>query len=509
MKPSASMSVLATLLSAASVAGDVAPNPTVARDPAVHAGMKLEWTYCFGGSGEDTLGWLRRPVLDRDGLLWFTGTTKSSDFPTTPDAFDRTSHGGGRWGAEDVVLIAFDTRRQGVAYSTLLGGAAGPEHAAALQVNDAGRVTIVGNTGSTDFPTTSEALTKEFQGPDFRHADGFLTVLGDGGRKLNYSTFVGAGKNDGVEHVFVEPSGEITLFGGTESEGFPADTVRAADVRDGPALFVMRLDARGQRVLFARVLANSWRSDVQRLDSGEFLIAGSTDIPDFASAAGVTWPRDVFVLRLSADLQTASPIATIGGSGAESWPRVAVAPNGDIFVCGKTTSQELPVTADAIEKTMEAKDALFLARFSGDGRRLVYCTYLGGKGTESTSSIGNLVCDGRSRLYLAGSTTSPSMPVTPNGGQPTPHGGRDAFLLALNLADNSLVYGSYLGGSKNESSPLLCLDSPETLYLIGTTESDDFPSAAGAAVGARGGEDIFVSQFSVSRGTEKNKGHAR
>lgn len=467
-----------------------------ARTKARRTGMRLQWTYFIGGSRADGLGWLHAPVLNRDGMLWFTGTTKSPDFPTTPDAFDRTFHGGGRWGAEDVVLIAFDTRRPAVAYSTLLGGAGGPEHAAALHVDGTGRVMIAGNTGSRDFPTTSEALTREFRGPDFRHADGFLTLLSDGGRKLKYSTFVGAGKNDGVDHVFVEPSGEITLFGGTESAGFPADTIRPTDVRDGPALFVMRLDATGQRVLFARVLANSWGSDVQRLDSGDFLITGSTDIPDFASAAGVSWPRDVFVLRLTADLQMASPIARIGGSGAESWPRVAVAPNGDIFVCGKTKSQDLPVTANAIEKTMEAKDALFLARFSDNGRRLVYCTYLGGKGTESTSSIGSLVCDGRSRLYIAGATTSLDLPVTPDAAQPALAGGQDGFILTFNLADNSLVYGSYLGGSGMDGELRLTLDRAGSLYVLGQTDSADFPTS-NQAPSPRKGTDIFIAKFAL------------
>jgi len=347
------------------------------------SGLRLEWTHFIGGSDMDNLGWLRSPVLDRDGMLYFTGATKSSDFPTTPDAFNSTYHGGSeQWGTEDVFLLKFNTRQPGMVYSTFLGGAKGPEHAADLHVDRARDITIVGNTGSSDFPTTGDALTKQFQGPEFRHADGLLTILSDDGRKLKYSTFIGGPKNDWVSQVFIDSSGAITLFGITEARDSPsADAVRPKGIKEAPALFVMRLDAKGQRVLFSRVLANSWGIDIQKLASGDFLIAGTTANPEFPATEGVfdnTYnggaefgSGDIFVMRLSADLKTVSFATLFGGAGEESWPKIAAVAGGDFFVFGKTTSKDLPVTVGAIEKTLESKEAVFLARFSGDGRRLI------------------------------------------------------------------------------------------------------------------------------------------
>jgi hypothetical protein len=276
-------------------------------------------------------------------MLCLPGTTKSADFPTTSDALYPTYQGGSQqWGREDVFLVKFSTRQPGIVYSTFLGGAKGPEHAADLYVDHARNVYIVGNTGSSAFPTTGDALIKPFQGPDFRHADGFLTILSDDGRKLKYSTFIGGPKNDGVSRVFVEPSGEITLFGITESPGFPsADAIRETGLEDGPALFAMRLDATGQRVSCSHLLANAWTADIQRLESGDFLIAGSSDIPDFASGAGAHWRRDIFVMRLTANLKTVSFTTMFGGAGAESSPSIASVAGGDFFVFGKTTSKDL------------------------------------------------------------------------------------------------------------------------------------------------------------------------
>jgi len=471
-------------------------------------GMRLEWTHFIGGSREEQLWGGVAPYLDRDGMLYLLGTTLSPDFPTTPDALDPTYKGGSQqWGREDIFLLKLNTRQPGIVYSTLLGGAKGPEHPADVYVDHARNIYVVGNTGSSDFPTTGDALTKQFQGPDFRHADGFLTILGDDGRKLKYSTFIGGPKGDGVGRVFVEPSGEIILFGDAGSLDFlPAGVVRPREFKGASGPFVMKLDAKGQRILSARLLGDFGRMSIQRLDSGEFLIAGATTSPEISTTkdafdrthhgGSAGNDGDIFITRLSADLNEVRFATLFGGSGEDSWPKITAIAGGGFFVVGTTTSKNLPVTADAIEKTLENKKALFLARFSGDGSRLKYCTYLGGKGADATSVAVSLVYDGHSRIYLAGFTTSPSFRVTPNALQAELHGGQDIFLLAFNAADNSLAYGSYLGGSKDEWNPFLTHDENGAVYVIGATNSDDFP-ALDKTSAPRKGTDIFISKFAV------------
>lgn len=476
--------------------------------PVRSAGMRLEWTHFIGGGGGDNLGWLRTPFLDREGMLYFTGTTKSANFPTTPDALDTHYHGGSeRWGMEDVFLVKYSARQPGVVYATLLGGAKGPEHAADLFVDRDRNIYLVGNTGSSDFPNTPDALTKGFQGPDFRHADGFLTILSNDGRKIKYSTFVGGGKNDGVNQVFVDSDGEMTLFGITETPGFPSpDAWRPNGLQEGPTLYGLRLDARGQRILCSRLVANAWGTDLCRLDSGDFLMAGSTTNRQTATTEGVfnrtynggaAWGGgDLVITRLSADLCTVKFATLFGGAGDEYWPKIVAVPGGDFFVFGQTTSRNLPVTPDAIEKSMDSGKAVFLARFSGDGRRLKYCTYLGEKGTNAISWSRALVYDGGTRLYVTGSTTSPYFPVTPDALQPKLAGGQDGFLAAFNLADNTLAYSSYLGGSKDDRDLRLAAAGDDALYVIGATDSDDFPSLETTPM-PRKDRAVFVSKFSL------------
>jgi hypothetical protein len=498
--------------------------PTVA-DTTVHpVGMRLEWTHFIGGSDFETVK-TRTPIIDCNGMLWFLGETASKDFPTTPDALYSNYMGGSDMGKEDIYLIKFNTHQPGISYSTILGGAKGPETPSDLVVTANGTIIIVGNTNSPDFPTTDDALYKQFQGPEWgRHADGFITILGDNGRKLVYSTFLGGTGHEWVPKVFIDTSGVITLFGVTESPGFPTvDVIRPAELRDSWIPFVMRLDAKRQQILslclLPSCLANSslMLPDVQQLDSGDFLITGSTNNSTFQATQGAfsstysgndmekmpdgkLFPGsgDSFVMRLSEDLKTISFATLFGGTGDELWPKIVSVPGGDFFIFGATTSKDLPVTVDAVEKTMESKRALFLARFSGDGQQLKYCTYLGGKGTEATAWAGGLVYDGRSKIYLGGGqVTSLDYPVTPDALQAKHQGENDAVVFAFNVADNSLAYGSYLGGSKNEDMPILTFDENGALYVIGTTNSDDFPTF-NKTQDQRKGSDIYISKFSIN-----------
>ncbi len=70
----------------------------------------------IGGNGQDGADGI---YVDSDGNVYFAGTTNSTDFPTTPDAF-QVAHGGDRDAV--VVLLSADFSR--LLYSTYMGGKA-------------------------------------------------------------------------------------------------------------------------------------------------------------------------------------------------------------------------------------------------------------------------------------------------------------------------------------------------------------------------------------------------
>ena len=69
-----------------------------------------------------------------------------------------------------------------------------------------------------------------------------------------------------------------------------------------------------------------------------------------------------------------------------------------------------------------------LAKFSPDGSKLLYATYLGGSGEDLIRSVA-LGTNGE--LYLVGSTSSKDFPVTPNAAQGKLAGNSDGFVIRL------------------------------------------------------------------------------
>ena len=54
-------------------------------------------------------------------------------------------------------------------------------------------------------------------------------------------------------------------------------------------------------------------------------------------------------------------------------------------------------------------------------------------------------------------------------------GQEDGFLSRLDLGATALLYGTYLGGSGDDSATTVASDSSGRAFVAGTTESSDFP----------------------------------
>lgn len=129
-------------------------------------GSSLVYSTFLGGTGSD--GGFRL-VLDPDGSLTVTGETQSSDFPTTPNAYDRTLGGKG-----DDFVSRFGPTGSDLLYSSYLGGTNRPFDQGGVSVSAGpGLVEVAGATVSTDFPTTPGAYDRTYNGK----FDAFVVIL--------------------------------------------------------------------------------------------------------------------------------------------------------------------------------------------------------------------------------------------------------------------------------------------------------------------------------------------
>ncbi len=154
-----------------------------------------------------------------------------------------------------------------------------------------------------------------------------------------------------------------------------------------------------------------------------------------------------------------------GGSGYERAQGVAVDKDDFIYIVGNTGSPDLPTTPGAFQRTYRGDNVNgssgdgFVAKFSPDGTRLIWATYLGGTGGDR---IYNVVVDDAGRPYVAVWTSSADFPTTP-GAFDTTHnspGVMDLAYAKLKPDGSGLVYSTFVGGAGTEQARgSLCLDA--------------------------------------------------
>ena len=136
------------------------------------SGSDLVYATFLGGSGAVAEPG-RGIAVDGWGNAYVTGSTFSSDFPTTPDAFDTTYNNG--WG--DAFVSKLNATGSDLVYSTFLGGSFGHDCGNDIAVDGVDRAYVVGATGSPYFPTTPDAFDTTGNG----HDDAFVVKLAVGG----------------------------------------------------------------------------------------------------------------------------------------------------------------------------------------------------------------------------------------------------------------------------------------------------------------------------------------
>jgi hypothetical protein len=147
-------------------------------------------------------------AVDAFGHAYVTGATSSSDFPTTPGAFDRT-------GSDDAFVTKLNRAGSGLLYSTYLGGS-GQDWGSDIAVDLKGNAYVLGSTRSADFPT-ARAFQRTFGGI----FDAFVTKLDRTGSTLAYSTYLGGSDLDDGMAIALDWAGNAYVTGNTSSDDLP------------------------------------------------------------------------------------------------------------------------------------------------------------------------------------------------------------------------------------------------------------------------------------------------
>ena len=380
------------------------------------AGTALVYSTFIGGSNFD---WGRGIAIDAAGNAYVTGQTKSSNFPTTGGAFDRTFNVDTcpRCGIDqyDAFVLKLNAAGSGLVYSTFLGGF-NLDDGMAIALDGTGSAYVAGETEASNFPTTAGAFDRTINGA----FDTFVTKLNATGSALVYSTYLGGAAVEFPSRVSVDASRNLVIAGSTSSGNFPT-TAGAFDTTANGAfdVFVTKLNAAGSALVYSTFLGGA----------------------DFDSGGGL-------------DLDAA----------------------GNAYVSGGTGSFDFPTTPGAFDTLADGSEA-FVTKLNPAGSALVYSTLLGGTASDGASAV---TVDGAGNAWVTGGTSSADFPVIVGAADSTHNGMSDVFVSELNADGTTLLYSTFLGGNQSENGNDLALDASGGVYVTGLTFSANYPTTAGA-----------------------------
>lgn len=412
-----------------------------------------------------------------------------------------------RWPVATSALTATDATADHATdlfYATFLGGM-GEDHAAAIALNAAEEAYITGWTYAPTFPAEP--------GYDTTHngsQDAFAVRLNAGGTKLLYATFLGGANIEQGFGIAVDGTGRALITGLTWSADFPAPTGLGYDTTynggDGDA-FVVKLSPDGTRLIYSTFLGG-YKGDrafgIATDDTGAAYVTGSTSSPDFPAQNGPGYDTthnassylDAFVVKLDAAGTTLSYATFLGGERGDEGKGIAVDAAGAAYITGSTYSVDFPAAGGPGYDTTYGGDTDgFAAKLSGTGTTLVYATFLGGNRFDESLAV---VVDAAGCATVSGSTLSSDFPaINGPGHDQTFHGERDAYALRLDATGRTLDFATFLGGSGDENAFGVATDETGQTYVVGYTQSADFPAASGPGYDTTVNSSGFADGFFV------------
>jgi hypothetical protein len=310
------------------------------------AGDTLVYLTYLGGSADD---YGKGIAVDASGNAYVTGYTYSSNFPTTPGAF-QTGYGGGG----DAFVTKLNAAGSSFLYSTYLGGS-NFDYATAIAVDAAGNAYVAGLSYG-DFPTTPGA----FQ-PSYGGSDAFVTKVNGDGSALVYSTYLGGSTYDDARGIAVDTDGSAYVTGNTNSIDFPITPDAFQTSFGGPEnatdAFVTKVNADGSALVYSTYLGGSNYDEAHGIavdTSGNAYVTGLTFSGNFPTTRGAFQTGyggggDAFVTKLKADGSALVYSTYLGGSNDDSALSIAVDATGNAYVSGYTTSSNFPTTPGAFQ----------------------------------------------------------------------------------------------------------------------------------------------------------------
>ena len=168
-----------------------------------------------------------------------------------------------------------------------------------------------------------------------------------------------------------------------------------------------------------------------------------------------------------------------GGSGNDVPLAIKIDKKTDVsYITGWTTSPDFP-TLHPINATLTGSYDLFLSSFNDNGL-LLFSTYWGTTGGDQ--GLNMAINNQGTELTIVGNS------FVNNSSQ--------ILLLKFNLLTENFISDKIVGGSSSDIAWSVAYDSENAIYIVGETESTDFPMLHAIQTTYAGNQDGFIQKYS-------------
>jgi hypothetical protein len=409
-------------------------------------------------SGSNADNWGNTATPGEHGKLYsggitnhFRGSAFLGEFPATPGAFQ--SSWAGLW---DLAIIKYDSSGSQVEYATYLGGSGSEVPHSMIMDNDENLV-IMGSTNSTDFPTSTSAYQRTFEGgtslPTIlgetfdNGSDIFIAKLSKDGTMLNGSSYFGGDANDGQNRT----GGPLTRNYGDQQRG-------EVFIDDDNNIYISSVT--GSENLFDDPAISSFDRSYNGGESDGVLVKFDTNLEH------VIWG------------------GYLGGSQDDAALAVKINSSGQVYASGGTNSADFVTTAGGLHETIQGSEDGFIVLVDKEGTQIISATYIG---TSAYDQVYFMDLDVNDDVYVLGQTRG-AYPKTA-GVYSNTGGGQFIHKLNPDLSESlfSTVFGTTNRNEPNISLTAFLVSECDNIYVAGWGNSQpNFASSNYMSLDTRG-----------------------
>jgi len=460
----------------------------------------LVWSTFLGGNGEDIAYDI---TVAQTGDLYITGFTRSSEFPTTPGAYDTIFTGNCA-----IYVAKINSAGDAFGYATFLCGGPHLSYGYGIAVDDQGCAYVTGSVSNENLVATSGAFDPSYNG----RGDLFVAKLNAAGSDLEYCTYLGGSEPDEPGDIAIDHLGCAYITGETLSNDFPTTPGSFDIIPDMTGVyydaFVTKINPSGEVLEYSTFLGGvdlDRGNGIAVDESGCVYVTGwtnSTDFPVTPGALDTTFDgsfsrmSDVFISKLNPMGSDLLFSTFLGSTGNDIGFDIVPVEDGPIWVVGWTESDNFPTTPGTFGQTLRGEFDAFVAALDDMGAHLICSTLLGGARNDLAVAV---VLDDIGTITIIGETLSSDFPVTSTALDTSNNLTQDVFIAQFDPSCTMLQYASYLGGGSTEYACGISLDGAGNTYLTGQTRSPDFPTTPGAldTICVEDDYDAFISKCNL------------